>query len=102
MSHHHLSGIIVDVVGIKEPSRVQSCEVHDTCYEILAVDTLVRFRAVQLLGDQGKEETAIAAYWVTDGIDRCRVGFLPRDCVKHKLDFDGKLAQVTELLYKST
>ena len=102
MSHHHPSGIIVDVVGIEEPSRGRSSEVHDTCGDIMAVDTIVRFRAVQILGDGGKEETAIAAYWVTDGIDRCRVGFLPRDCVRHKLDFDGKLAQVTELLYKST
>ena len=68
----------------------------------MSVDTIVRFRVVQILGDQGKEETAIAAYWVTDGIDRCRVGFLPRDCVKHNSYFDGKLAQVTELLSKST
>ena len=75
---------------------------HDTCCEILAVDTVVRFRAVQLLGNQGKEETAVAAYWVTDRINRCRVGFLPRDCVKHKSDFDGKLAQVTEFLSKLT
>ena len=75
MSHHHSSGIIVDVVGIKEPSQGRSCEIHDTCGDIVEVDTVVRFRAVQLLGDQGKEETTIAAYWVTDGIDRCRVGF---------------------------
>ena len=102
MSHHHPSGIIVDVVGIEEPSRGQSFDVHDTCGDIMAVDTIVWFRAVQLLGDQGKEETAIPAYWVTDGIDRCRVGFLPPDSVKHKSDFDGKLAQVTELLSKST
>ena len=102
MSHRHPSGIIFDVVGIKEPSRGRSCEVHDTCGDIVAVYDLVRSRAVQLLGDQGKEETSIAAYWVTDGIDRCRVGFLPRDCVKHKSDFDGKLAQVTKLLSKLT
>ena len=49
MSHHHPSGIIVDVGGIKEPSRGRSCEVHDTCDDIVAVDTVVRFRAVQLL-----------------------------------------------------
>ena len=67
----------------------------------MAVNTVVWFRAVQLLGDQGKEETAITAYWVTDGINRCRVGFLPRDCVKHKSDFDGKLSQVTDFLSKS-
>ena len=101
MSHHHSSGIIVDVVGIEEPSRGRSCEVHDTYGDIMEVDTVVQFCAVQLLGDQGKEETAIAAYWVTDGIYRCQVGFLPRDCVKHKSDFDGKLAQVTKLLSKS-
>ena len=101
MSHHHPSGIIVDVVRIEEPSRDRSCEVHDTCGDIMAVDTIVRFRDVQILGDEGKEETAIAAYWVTVGIDRCQVGFLPRDCVKHKSDFDGKVAQVIELLSKS-
>ena len=69
MSHHLSSGIIVDVVGIEEPIQGRSCEIHDTCGDIVTVDTVVRFRAVQLLGDQGKEETSIAAYWVTDGID---------------------------------
>ena len=52
MSHQHPSGIIVDVVGIEEPSQGRSCEVYDTCGDIMAVDTIVRFRAVQLLGDQ--------------------------------------------------
>ena len=75
MSHHHPSRIIVDVVGIEEPSQGRSCKIHDTCGDTVAVDTIVRFRAVQLLGDQGKEETNIAAYWVTVEIDRCRVGF---------------------------
>ena len=36
MSHHHPSGITVDVVGIEEPSRGRSCEVHDTCGDIVA------------------------------------------------------------------
>jgi hypothetical protein len=41
------------------------------------------------------EEIAIAAYWVlTDGVDRCRVGFLPRHCVRQTRMFDGRLAQV--------
>ena len=96
MYHHHPSWIIVDVVGIEEPSRGRSCEVHDTCGDIVAVDTIVLFRAVQLICDQGKEETAITYYWVTNGIDRCRVGFLPHDCMKHKSYFDEKLAQGTE------
>ena len=46
----------------------------------------------------GKEEHAIAVYWITGGIERCRVGFLPRYLVKHEKDYDGKIAQVTTLL----
>ena len=47
----------------------------------------------------GVEETAISCYWVvTDGIDRCRVGFLKRHMVKHARRFDGALVQVTRVL----
>ena len=52
---------------------------------------MVRLRKVQLIVD-GKEETAIAAIWVTDGMDRCRVGFLQRHMVKHAARYDGALA----------
>ena len=45
--------------------------------------TLVRFRSIQIWCN-GEEETALAVYWVMDGIDRCRVGFLPRHLLKHK------------------
>jgi hypothetical protein len=44
---------------------------------------------------------AVAAYKVTKGVDSCRVGFLPRFCLKHANKFDGKLAQVTEFLAES-
>lgn len=53
------------------------------------------------ISDQGTEETAIAAYWVTDGVDRCRVGFMPRHYIKHSQSFDGGLVQVVELLRNS-
>ena len=49
----------------------------------------------------GSEESALACFWVTDGIDRCRVGFLPRHYFKHWQDFEGRLAQVVEL-YKDS
>ena len=51
---------------------------------------------------QGKEESAIAAYWVTDGIDSCRVGFLPKHCVRHWALYEGRLAQVTEMYKDNT
>ncbi len=45
----------------------------------------------------GREETLIAAIWVTDGIDHCRVGFLKRHRVHHAARFDRVLAQVTHV-----
>lgn len=47
------------------------------------------------------EETAIGVYWVTDGIDRCLVGFLPRHCVRHKERFEGRIGQIIEFLAQS-
>ena len=62
---------------------------------------MVRLRKVQVLVD-GKEETAIAVYWITDGMERCRVGFLQRHMVKHAARYDGALAQVTSVLDKQS
>ena len=50
---------------------------------------------------EGREETALAVYWVTDGVDRCKVGFLQRHLVRHKQHYDGKLVQVVEFLTTS-
>lgn len=91
-------GAMVDIVGVNTGDRGRSCEEHDICGSALGLDFVVRFRSVQIVGDDGKEETALAAYWVTDGIDCCRVGFLPRHLVKHKKVYDGKAAQIVEFL----
>ncbi len=55
---------------------------------------VVRLWKVQVVID-GRKEAAIAAIWETDGIDRCRVGFLKCHMVQHATHFDGALAQVT-------
>ena len=60
----------------------------------------MRFREVQIIV-KGKEETALAVYWVTDGVNCCCVGFLPRHMVKYKEAYDGQLAQVVEFLSES-
>ncbi len=47
---------------------------------------------------EGKIEMFVSAYWVTDSIKCCRVGFLPRFMVmKHADKVNGLLAQVTEV-----
>ena len=97
---YHPSGILVDIVGINASDKGRSCEEHANCGSVLKIDTLVRFRSIQIWCS-GEEETALAVYWVTDGIDRCRVGFLPRHLLKHKTAYNGKLAQIVEFVADS-
>ena len=44
---------------------------------------------------EGKEEKAIVVVWVSGGIDRCCIGFLPCHMVKHTALYNGALVQVT-------
>ena len=92
----HPPGIVVEIVGTLMGDRGRSCEEHAVCGSVLEEDMIVRLRKVQVLVD-GHEETAIACHWVTDGIDRCRVGFLMRHMVAHAARYDGALAQVTRV-----
>ena len=86
---------------MEEGSSGRSCEEHGVCGYQLELDSVVRFRKVQIVDeDDGVEETAIAAYWVTDGVDRCRVGFLGRHAIVHWKKFDGKLAQIVDIYSK--
>jgi hypothetical protein len=47
------------------------------------------------------EETAIGVFWVTDGIDRCMFGFLPRHYIPDRERYEGRVAQVFEFLKHS-
>ena len=89
-------GIVVEIVGTLMGDRGRSCEEHTVCGSVLEEDMVVRLQKVQVLAD-GQEETAIACYWVTDGIDCCRVGFLMRHMVAHAARYDGAPAQVTKV-----
>ena len=98
MPPFHPTGVVVDIVGTTASDRGRSCEEHDCCgEEVLKEDVVVRLRQVQIVVN-GKEEKAIAAIWVTDGCDRCRVGFLQRHMIPHAAVYDGALAQVTAVL----
>ena len=97
MSTHHPPGITVEIVGIDASGNGRSCHQHDVCGSVLDDNVAVRLRKVQIMNSSGREETAIAAYLVSDGIDPCRVRFLQRHFVPHTRSFDGVLAQVTEV-----
>ena len=95
-------GMVLDVVGTARGDRGRNCDEHEICGEVLAEDVVVRLRREQILvpnklGKGFKEETAYTVNWVTDGQDRCRVGFLPRAYVAQGGMLDGVLCQVVRI-----
>jgi hypothetical protein len=104
----HPSGIILDVVGTAGTDHGHSCEEHACCGDVLENDVLVKLRRKQILvpdniAGQGKmkEETAITVNWVSNGIDCCCVGFLPRTFAVQGSVWDGVICQVVEVFQKT-
>jgi len=91
-------GRVIDIVGIAIGDRGRSCEEHAAyCGVVLAPDVLVRLVKEEIMVE-GEIETVVSVYWVTDSVERCRVGFLPRFMVaKHANKVNGLLAQITEV-----
>ena len=93
----HLQDILVDIVGLQMSCQGRSCKEHEMCGdEVLKEDIGVGLRMVQLMVE-GKEEKAIAVVWVSDGINRCYVGFLHRHMVKCAALYNEALAEVTRV-----
>jgi len=100
-SAHHPVGESVLILGLHARNNGRTCEAHYCCGgECLRLDSVVRLRVVQVC-IRGREEAAIAAHLVSDGIDKCRVGFLGREFVKDAGKYDGKLVQITKFLFDS-
>ena len=56
---------------MNSPTNGQSCEEHRICGEVVIEDVVLHLRKVQVQMNQ-QEQSTIAAFWVSDGIDRCR------------------------------
>ena len=97
----HPWGCMIEIFGIESPTNGCSCEEHVICGSVLQDDVVVRLRKVQLVIEE-KEETAIVAFWVSDGVDRCRVGYLPKFHVKHWKLLEGALAQIIEVYHEDS
>ena len=87
---------IVEIVGINSNTNGRSCEEHHTCGCVLEEDCLVQLRKLQVYIN-GHEQSAVGVYWVSDGVDRCLVGYLHHHQVKHLNKLEGALCQVTEM-----
>ena len=92
----HPLGEIVKIVGINFNTNGRSCEEHHTCGCVLEEDSLIRLRKHQVYIN-GHEQSVVGVYWVSDGMDRCLVGYLHRHQVKHLNKLEGALCQVSEV-----
>jgi hypothetical protein len=94
---------VLEIAGTAKADRGRRCEEHSCCgEEVLEEDVVVHLRREQVLvpnrlGKGYRKETAYTDNWVTDGQDRCRVGFLPRAYVEQGGLFDGVLCQVVSI-----
>jgi hypothetical protein len=101
---------VLDIIGIAAGKRGRRCEDNTVCCgDLLEEDSVVRLGMERILfpnflagkGRKKQEETAITVNWVTDGVDRCRVGFLPRAYALEGAIYEKVLCWVTEVFSKS-
>ena len=92
------TGELVHIVGTNIGDRGHSCCLHTMvpCGTSLRVDDWVKFCLVQL-DDEGLHEDAIDVRRIVQGVETCRVGFLPRTYVPHFERYINKFAQVREV-----
>lgn len=97
----HPAGHMLNIVGIARSDRGRKCDMHDCCGDVVKADMIVRLRRKQHLWKNkttGKNEeyTAYEAVWVTEGVDACKVGFLPKAYTNYGSLYDGVLCQILE------
>jgi len=103
MLSYHPDGLTVDIIGNIASDCGRNCDDHPFCGEIVKLDVVVCFRREMIHvtggtdGGPGREEPAIVVYWVTNGIDACRIGFLPQHMNHHAARYDGVLGQITDM-----
>ena len=97
----HPAGHMLNIVGIARTDRGRKCDAHDCCGDVVKEDVIVRLRRKQHVWKnkatgKNEENTIYEAVWVTEGIDMCKVGFLPKAYVEHGSIYDGVLCQILD------
>ena len=104
------SCLALNIIGIAAGERGRRCEDNMVCCgDLLEEDSVVRLHMERILvpnflagkGRKKREVMAITINWVTDGVDCCRVGFLPQAYALEGAIYDGVLCRVIEVFSKS-
>ena len=91
----HPTGETVDIVGINCGDNGHSCEEFPVCGDALRHGLLVCLWSEQMM-IEGVEQALMSIFGVTDGVNRCRVGFLLKQFLCHKQAYDGRLTEITQ------
>ena len=67
MASFHPTGVTLEIVGLESNTQGRSCDMHATCGCLVKEDVVLRLRKVQVVVE-GMEESAIAAYHVSESI----------------------------------
>ena len=119
-----VSCAVVAVFGIEDSQFGCSCEHHPICGVNVDYDTLLRFKTVVIPSGKPHEwkqffliisthpvfeftgrhqnTTILAAIWVTDGMDRCIVGYVDPRALVVRMHLEGRLGQVTDIFSLSS
>jgi hypothetical protein len=92
----HPAGHMLNIVGVGRSDRGRKCDIHGN---VVKADMIVRLRSKQHLlrnktTGKNEEYTTYEAVRVTEGVDACKVGFLPKADTNYGPLYDGILCQI--------
>jgi hypothetical protein len=94
----NIVGSHVEVVGIGEPQRGQSCNKHHVCGSQLCEGSYVCFRKTRFAWRGGDKEDLLEVFHLDSGIMGCKVGYLPKHLASRADRYDGLCARIVDHL----
>jgi hypothetical protein len=93
-----LVGSQVEVVGTTESQRGLSCHEHYCCgTTLLGAGSYVCFRKTRFAWRDGKEENVLEVYFLEEGLQTCKVGYLGKHLAFRADRYDGLCACIVEV-----
>jgi hypothetical protein len=93
--------VYTEVVGLLESGNGRSCRDHVACGTVVNIGSILLLKNTTVVNQDGKNEFAIKAVLLTDGVESCTVGFIGREFHFRRFDYSDKLIEVAELLSES-
>jgi hypothetical protein len=93
----NIVGSHVEVVGICESQRGQSCNEHRVCGSQLPEGSYVCFRKTQFAWRGGDDEDVLEVFHLDSGIMGCKVGNLPKHLAARADCYNGLCARIVEI-----